>query len=144
MVERLRKRTRAEAHEDIVAMGQVKVAITRMMHARLGDERAAAHTAVGVEPRLRIVAIRVSRKARIGGEWLRHPFPYRSTPIDHAVGSRTFPLRLARQPASRPSTVGFGLVGVHVADWLIERQRLPASKPAMLPAVSRLAPASWL
>ena len=31
-----------------------------------------------------------------------------------------------------------------MADRLIERQRLPAPKPAMLPAISRMAPASWL
>src|SRR5438128_203149 len=144
MFERLRKRTRAEAHEDIAAIGKVKVAITVMMHARLGDERAAAHTAMAVEPRLRIVTIGIGRKARIRRERVRHPFPHRSAPIDQVQARGIFPLGLARQAASCPSAVGFGLVGVHMADRLIERQRLPAPKPAMLPAISRMAPASWL
>src|SRR5262249_10592948 len=129
-----------EPHEDIVAMRQIEIAIARMMHARPRHERAAADVAVGVKPRLRVIAVAIGRKSGIRRERVGHPPPHRAAPFDEAERRRTLPFRFGGKPTARPSAVGLGLERIDVAHRLVRGQWRPASEPEMLPAVAYLAP----
>src|SRR5215475_9762859 len=125
-------------------MGQIKVAITWMMHARPGYERAATDVAVRVEPRLRIVAIAIRRKAGIRRESVRHPLPHGVAPVDQTESGRALPFRFGGKASTRPAAIRFGLKRADVTHRLVGRQTLPACKPAMLPTVVSFAPSCWM
>src|SRR4029453_10123553 len=134
------ERTRSETDENVVTMRKIEVAVARMMHARLRDERSAAHAAMRMEPRLRIVAIAIGAKAWVGRERISGPLPDRTAAVDQAECGRAFPFSFGWQASPGPATERFRFVRVHMTNRLIRRQRFPAAEPAMLPASSTFAP----
>src|SRR5262249_43261892 len=113
---------------------------TGMMHPGPRHERAAANVAMRVEPRLRIIAVAIGGEARIWRERVRHPLPDRTPPIDDPERCRALPLRFGWEPPSGPAAVSLGFERVDVTHRLIWRQRFPACKPAMFPALWSFAP----